>query len=358
MITLHTPFDLVRPPCLPRGGVVGIVAPSSPAAALFPERFQHAISVLEASLQVSVRVSPKVLTVPAGFCAGTGIERAAMINEFLADPEIDAIICTIGGFNSAEILPHIDVAMARSRPRIFVGYSDTSALLLGMQALAGWITFHGPMVMTQFGEFPMVFSETLEAFERAVRGGLAGTTLEDPEFWTDERLEWATNEWRTRSRRLYGSDGRSVWARGRGRGSGLLWGGNLETINLLFGTPYLTVPQRIILFWEATESEAYLPRIQRALTHLDQCGVLARTEAMLVGCSPHALPCDGVTLRDVVTQAAAAYDIPIIANLPIGHTDPLITLPIGTSVQVRVDGEHAEIRFLDEAVSQNPLSNL
>jgi muramoyltetrapeptide carboxypeptidase len=351
MIAVRPPPDLVRPPRLPLGGVVGIVAPSSPTAALFPDRFQHAVRVLEDSLKVSVRVSPKVLAAPEGFRAGTGVVRAAMINDFLADSEIDAIIYTIGGFNSAEILPYINVAAARSRPRIFVGYSDASALLLGMQALAGWITFHGPMVMTQFGEFPTILRGTLEAFERAVRGGLAGTTLEDPQFWTDERLEWGTDEWRKRPRHPSGPGARSVWARGRGKGSGSLWGGNLETINLLFGTPYLTAPERIVLFWEATESEAYLPRIQRALTHLDQCGILARTEAMLVGRLPHAQPCDGVTLRQVVTQAAAAYDIPIIADLSIGHTDPLITLPIGTPVEVRVDGESAEIRFIDEAVS-------
>lgn len=342
---------LVRPPALRRGGTVGVLAPSFPTAAMFPDRLDHALRVLAGALDVRVRLAANVRAATEGFRAGSGRERAAAFNAFLADPEVDAILCTIGGFNSAEMLPHIDVAAARARPRILVGYSDCSALLLGLQALAGWVTFHGPAVMTQFGEFPTILPETLAWFEQAVRGGLAGTVLEDPAHWTDERLEWGTDAWRRRPRRPSGPGARTVWATGRGHGSGLLWGGNLETINFLAGTPYLAVPDRLVLFWEATEAEAFLPRIQRALTHLDQCGVLGRAQAMLVGRSPDATPVLGSDLRRVVTEAVAAHGIPVVADLPLGHADPLATLPIGVPMAVTVRGGEAELRFLGEAVA-------
>lgn len=345
---VHPPGELVRPPRLRKGSVVGLFAPSFPTAATFPRRLEHALDRLATCLDIRVEVAPNVRTKEFGFCAGSAEERAAIFNEFLQHPELDAIFCTIGGFNSAEMLPYLDVDLAIASPKILVGYSDCSALLLGMQSLAGWCTFHGPTVLTQFGEYPKPFDYTVRSLDSALRSDLTGTLLEDPSFWTDERLEWAGEEWRTRPRRTNTPASRAVWA--PGSGSGRLWGGNLETINLLAGTIHFKVPDHIVLFWEVTEAEAYLPRVKRALTHLEQCGILERTAAMLIGRSPDALPVMNRTLRDVVIEATARYSFPIVADLPIGHTDPLATLPIGVQVSVEARNS-ATIQFLESAIA-------
>jgi muramoyltetrapeptide carboxypeptidase LdcA involved in peptidoglycan recycling len=319
-----------------------------PTAAAFPRRLEHALGQLATTLDVSIEVGPNVRCSEAGFCAGPVKERAAILNEFIANPKLDAIFCTIGGFNSAEILPYLDVNMAITRPKILVGYSDCSALLLGVQSLTGLVTFHGPTIMTQFGEYPSPFEFTVRSLDAAVRSDLTGTLFEDPPFWTNERLEWGNEEWLARPRVTNTPATRSIWATGNGVGT--IWGGNLETINLLAGTPYMKIPDSIVLFWEVTEAEAYLPRVRRALTHLEQCGILERTTAMLVGRSPEASPVMNQTFRDVVLDITSNYPFPVVADLPIGHTDPLATLPIGIQVSVEVE-EKATIRFLESAIS-------
>lgn len=335
--------------------MVGVFAPSFPTAARFPRRLEHALDRLADVMDVRVEVAQNVTSNEFGFSAGSAEERAIIFNNFLRHRELDAIFCTIGGFNSAEMLPFIDVDLAINHPKILVGYSDCSALLLGVQSLAGWFTFHGPTVMTQFGEYPDPFGFTVQSLDAALRSDLADTLLEDPPFWTDERLEWANDEWRSRPRRTNRPAARVVWA--PGTGSGRLWGGNLETINFLAGTPYIEPPDSIVLFWEVTEAEAYLPRVKRALTHLQHCGILERTVGMLVGRSPDALPVMNRTLRDVVLEATAKYSFPVIAELPIGHTDPVATLPVGTQVRVEASIEGgATIRFLESAVSINRCS--
>jgi muramoyltetrapeptide carboxypeptidase LdcA involved in peptidoglycan recycling len=138
--------------------------------------------------------------------------------------------------------------------------------------------------MTQFGEHPRPLAYTVRWLRRMLVEGRAGLEVDDPEDWTNEFLDWGGTEWSTRARRPSGVARRAVWKDGEGEGR--LFGGNIETLNFLVGTPYLRVPDRIVLFWETTDAEASLPRVQRALTHLRQVGLLERTAAMLIGRSP------------------------------------------------------------------------
>lgn len=344
--------SLVKPRGLWRGSKVGVFAPSMPTSSWFPDRLNHALAALAETLGVSLVVAPNVKQAFHGFVAGSARQRAEIFNSFVADPEVSAVFCSIGGFNSAEILPYIDMDLARRNPKILVGYSDTTALLLGLQAQAGWITFHGPSVMTQFGEFPSPHEFTISSLRDSIENDLSGMELRDPEGWTSERLEWGTGAWRTRARYLTSPANRTVWRAGAGgKVVGRLWGGNIETFNLMLGTPYLAVPESIILFWEATEAEAFLPRVRRALVQLDQSKILDRTKAMLIGRSPDCEVVSGVSLHDVVLEATKEFDFPIVANIAFGHTDPILTLPVGVSASVEISDLGASIHLLEAAVS-------
>ena len=310
---------------------MGVFSPSAPAAARYPDRLRQGTDALARALGVEV-VVPQQARERTGFTAGSPRERAASLEALIADEDICAIFCTVGGFNSAEILPYLDAGLLRRRPKPFVGYSDATALLLGLQALGGWITFHGPAILPQFGEHPHPFAFTVRSLRAALIAGERLRPYADPSAWTNEVLEWGTDAWRSRPRRTQAPASRETWKAGRGRGQ--LFGGNIETMNLLVGTPYYAPPTDVVLFWEATREEAYLPRIRRALTHLRQAGLFQRTRAMLIGRSPGCVPVDGVTLRDVVLEAVDAFDFPVVADLAFGHTDPMLTLPIGTSVMV------------------------
>jgi len=311
-----------------------------PLAAWYPERFERGVRALEEYLGL-VPVVAKHVYQASGFTSGSQEERGKALVEMLGDPDIRAIIFSIGGFNSAELLPLIDIKLLRRLPKIIMGYSDATALLLGIQSLGGWVTYYGPMVMTQFGEYPKPHSYTLNNLRSILFNPSKPITLSDPKEWTNEFLDWGSNSWLERSRHYNVQSKRVVWR--SGNGEGYLFGGNIETINFLIGTPYLRLPEQIVLFWEATEAEASLPRIRRALTHFNQAGIMQHVCAMLIGRSPDCSPMAGETLESVVLECTKHYSFPIIADLAFGHTDPMITLPIGMPVRVQASSNEAVI---------------
>ena len=320
-----------KPRALRPGDRVGIFSPSYPAASLFPQRLERSARSLATILQVETVISPQTW-LNSGFTAGSAYQRARALLDFIEDDSIKAIFCATGGFNSSELLPFLDTQAVRSQPKIILGYSDCCALLCGLQAIAGWCTFHGPTLLPQFGEYPEPLQYTIEYLRKTIMEPSPRLEILDPDGWTDERLDWAGTEWMTRARRLATTSTREIWR--EGTGTGQLFGGNIETINFLIGTPYLALPKEIVLFWEATEEEAALPRIQRALAQFAHSGILDRTRAMLIGRSPHCAPFGGVSLRDVVMQQVSEFNFPVLANLAFGHTDPMFTLPVGIPATV------------------------
>ena len=327
---------VVYPPLLRHGDTVGVIAPSLPLARHFPDRFEYGLAALRETQSVEAIVAPISRRSYEGILTGPARERAEAFNYFVRERKVRAIFCAIGGFNTTDMLPYIDFDAAREDPKLLIGYSDCTALLTAMLSRAGWVTFLGPMVMTQFGEFPRPYAYTLNSLHEAVRSPVEAYKVTDPKQWTAERLEWGTGEWRSRPRRVEDATGFSLWKPGRSpSATGSLWGGNIETLNFLVGTPYLAIPPRIILVWEATAEEAFLPRIRRALTHLNQSGILRRTEAMLIGRCPDAQPMWNTDLKETVLSATIDYDFAIMADLPLGHTDPMATIPIGAWAEVR-----------------------
>ncbi|QFT56160.1 S66 peptidase family protein [Microbulbifer sp. THAF38] len=316
-------------PRLTPGKAIAVFSPSSNAASKYPIRLQQGIKSLGAALNVEV-VLPAQVTYSTGFTAGSAAQRTQVLEDLLLDDSVTAIICAIGGFNSAEILEHLDAEVVRRHPKVVVGNSDASALLLGIYAMGGWITYFGPAVLPQFGEYPDPFPFTVHNLQAVISNETDLTELGDPRAWTQEFADWGKNP-RQRHLKTEGSQ-RTVYR--TGSGSGILFGGNIETLNMLIGTPYLKVPMDSIFFWEAHAEEARLERVRRALTHLRQSGVFSHVRAMLIGRSPRCTEVAGLTLKDIVLEACEDYDFPIIANLSFGHTDPILTLPIGAEAYV------------------------
>jgi muramoyltetrapeptide carboxypeptidase len=339
---------LRKPQALAAGDAVGVFSPAFPFARRYEVRFWRSIEALRAALGVQVVVPEQALR-ETGFTAGSSLERAAALNALLASDAIRMIVCSIGGFNSSDILRHVDWSLAVRAPKIICGYSDCTALLLAAQAQASLVTFYGPALMPQFGDYPNPMDFTLDSLRSAVVGGEAPRVIHDTPEWTNEFLDWAGPEWLTRARATQ-RGGREIWRQGFGEGA--LFGGNIETLNFALGTPYVRVPERLVLFWESTGEEASLPRLRRALIQLENAGILERTCAMLIGRSPDAGSFGGVTLRETVLDVTSVYDFPIIANLPFGHTDPMLTLPLGCRMKVEAVGSASTITLQEPGVIQ------
>jgi muramoyltetrapeptide carboxypeptidase len=240
---------------------------------------------------------------------GTDLERADDINR-LADPDRalpDVVLAVRGGYGAVRILPALDYdGLARrlaNQPVALVGHSDFTAIQLALLARAGLVTFAGPMLGTHFGaQTPSEF--TMTNFWRALSEPSFTIEVESPQI---ERLDTC----------------------------GTLWGGNLSTIVSLIGTPYMPWVDGGILFIEDINEQPF--RIERMIYQLHLSGVLASQQAILLGefSGIKAYQYDnGYGLGAVIEQIRSVTGIPVVTDLPFGHIDDMVTLPVGAKARL------------------------
>ncbi|NET57766.1 MAG: LD-carboxypeptidase [Symploca sp. SIO2E6] len=337
---------LLRPPSFKMGSNLAVFSPSSPGNALFPHRLKRGVTALE-SLGFQVQV-PEFAFKQYGYTAGTAEERANELMRLFEDDTVDGIICSIGGFNSSDILPLLDYSIISKHPKIFAGYSDVTALLLGIYAQTNLVTFHAPAILPEWGDYPEPLAYTVRSFRDLTEARSNFVKYQPPNEWTNEFLDWHKGE-DNRPKNMYQNLGWKVLK--EGVTVGCLIGGNIETLNFLVGTPYCPDFSGSVLFLEATDAEAYLPRLHRALTHLCLCGVFDKISGLLVGKCPDAHPVSGIDLETVISVVTKCFNIPIALNIDLGHTNPMLTLPIGIQVKLSCIGTSVSLELLESAVS-------
>lgn len=252
--------------------------------------------------------------------AGTDAMRAREINDFFRNPEIDAILCLRGGYGAIRLLPEIDYSIVRYNPKIFIGYSDITALHVAFNQLSELITFHGPMLASNF---TAIDGETLSSLQHTLTDGMAAFPVENPA-------------------------GSSLSALSSGVAEGIVMGGNLTTLTSLLGTPYAPDFTDKILFLEEIGEATY--RIDRMLSQLKLAGSLDAVNGIILGdfnnCEPSS-PLD-MPLLEVFQDRLGGLGIPVIHNFQSGHCRPMMTLPLGA--RARIDGNHATIHILEQVV--------
>ena len=337
--------ETVLPPRLSRGDTIGIVTPSVPAPAGAPRRFERGIAELE-RLGFRVRVAANARG-SRGHRSGTIEERAADLHELFGDPDVHAILCAIGGFNSNSLLEELDYDLIRSNPKIFVGYSDVTALHAGIWSQTGLAVFLGPSLMMQFAEFDGIDPFTWEAWERTLMRSDPAGVLRPAEEWTDEFLAWDEADTRRRERRTNPGP-RTVRA---GTAEGSIVAANLATLLVVAGTRFWPELGGALLFLEDDET-ADVAILDRMLTQLRQLGVFEQIAGLAFGRFTTASELGpGSPLDEVVLDATRGFDFPIAADLDFGHTDPMFCLPWG--VRARLDaGEDVRLALLEPAVSE------
>lgn len=255
----------------------------------------------------------------AGYLGGSVEERIEDLHAMFADPEIKAIFCVRGGYGSGQLLDRIDYNLIRANPKIFVGYSDITAMHLAIQRMTGLVTFHGPMPGAAFTPFTQTF------YKKALfETGALGELMNPPEV----------NQLRPNHK---------VRAVRMGRARGPLVGGNLSLIAATMGTPYEIDTRGKILFMEDVEEQPY--SVDRMLTHLRLAGKLQQAAGIVWGecsdCKPREYKPSFVegtfTTAEVVDRILGSLAIPVISGLTIGHTDDQLTLPQGVMAELDAD---------------------
>ena len=323
------------------GDTVAIVSPSVPAVANWPHRVELGVAYLE-SLGLRVRLMPHAGG-RDGWVSGPPEQRASDLHDAFADDEVAVVLAAIGGNHSNQLLPHLDFDLIAAHPKVFQGFSDMTVLHWAFARRAGLRTFYGPALVSELGENP----QPLPFTDRFLRGAWFGdepTRFEPAAEWTDEFLDWDERLDLTRPRALCPGGGwRTLRA---GVAEGPLLGGCLETICWhLKGSPYWLDPAGAIFFLELSEEAPSPAHVDAYLTDLEQLGVFDSAAALVFARPMHYDGERTKALWEVVAARTEAADLPVLANVDCGHTDPMLTLPIGASA--RLDAGAREFELLE-----------
>ena len=297
---------MLKPKALKPGDKIGIVATSGPAAA---ENVKSAKEQLE-GLGFRVEPAPGCFA-PRGYLAGRDELRADNLNKMFADKTIDGIICLRGGYGATRILDKIDFDIIRANPKIFVGYSDVTALHIAINQVCRLVTFHGPMVSSDIAGGLDDFTE--KEFLRAIM--------------RPEPMKYIPNPQNTEIQTLV-----------KGRACGIIIGGNLSLISATMGTRYEIDTEGKILFLEEIAEEPY--KIDRMLTQLALAGKFDDASGVILGdwnnCESK-IYSDSLSLAEVFEDIIIPYGKPTIFNLKAGHCKPRVTLPFGVKALLDAD---------------------
>lgn len=337
MATDHERVGMRLPPHLAPGDLIAVATPSGPVCT--SGRLARGVSALR-RLGFDVIVGPQAYTDDP--CKRTPEARSEELNSFFRDTSIRAVITTIGGHTCNTVLPHLDYAALRQQPKIICGYSDITALLLACHTRAGIVTFHGPTLLAEVAEFPAMHDYTRSSFLRVVGRATAAGALKAAKAWTDEFLAWEIDD--DRPRMMQPSAG-WLWF-GHGYVRGPLVGGNLETISAMAGTPYLPDFGGAILFLETASGNPEL--VERSLAHLDMADVFSGIAAVLFGRPFRTDDSSAGQMSMLLQRWFPDRGIPLVTNIDLGHTDPMLTLPIG--VNASLDFAHQSLAVVDAAV--------
>jgi muramoyltetrapeptide carboxypeptidase LdcA involved in peptidoglycan recycling len=269
-------------------------------------------------------------------------KRAQDLNDLFSDPEIKAIFCMSGGCNVNSVLPWIDWEAVSRNPKILLGYSANTVLLLGIYAKTGLVTFHGPHVLDGFAEYPEPFSYTVEQLERLLIDGEIVSRFTEPEVWTDDfpKTDQPRNVKRNR---------RWKWLK-QGCGEGTLIGGNLSMMRTIISTEYWPDFQNSILFIEEVDTGGMtLKSIDESLTHLRLAGVFDQISGLVVGKMHGLTDEEEALLEEILLIQTESCRFPILCQVDLGHTDPKLTLPIG--IQAVLDSYSGRFGLKEKAVT-------
>lgn len=338
--------SFVQPPAFREGSVVAVFSPSSASASRFPLRALRGAMWLEKRLGAIVRLGEPAQ--PYGYRAGAAPDLARRLEVLFQDPDVALIICAIGGFNSNSLLECLDWDLLRRHPTQICGYSDSTALLLAIHGRTRQVVLHGPALLPQWGDPNGPLPETVQSFHTAITGQAREWLPVANNYWMSPRTQWENENSSFHNNSALVASPKILRS---GKAHGQLLGGNIETMNMLLGTPYAPDFEGRILFLEATGAEAFLPRLQRALVHLRLVGVFERIAGLVVGRCPDATGHESSTLEDVILEVTQGTGFPIVSDIDIGHTEPIPTLPIGCNARLSALADSVSLTLLEPAAA-------
>ena len=296
-------LPMLRPPALQVGDCIGLAAPASPFR---HEEFFAGIAALRA-LGFRVYYTPQVFD-KYRYLAGSDAARAADLQHLFTHPDVKAIFCCRGGYGAQRLLPYLDAGVIRAHPKIFVGYSDLTSLLLYLHSQCRLVTFHGPVVV----------GDLWQGLPLDVQQQRTGVLRGEAQAMQPPASQLA-----------------ALTMLQAGEAEGILLGGCLSLFVCSIGTPFQPDTRDTILFLEDRGERLYA--VDRMLTYLRLAGVFAGVRGIVFG-SMERVEADRhlpYGMAEVILDVLGDLQIPILSGFPAGHCAQPLLLPFGVRAAIR-----------------------
>lgn len=323
--SINSEIDFIKPKMIKTGDTIGLIAPGT--AVTDPDELSKSLDIVNfLGLKYKMGINVKTGT---GYKSRSIKERIEDIHSMFLDPDINGIFCLRGGYGTIQLLDYIDFDLIRNNPKVFLGYSDITALHLAINKYSGLITFHGPVMMSTFTDF------TINSLKQVIMNNQIIGKITNPSSMINFRKVHPI-------RTIKG-----------GMAEGRLVGGNLSLISSLMGTKYEINTKDAILFLEDVGEEPF--RIDRMLSQLKISGKFNEAKGIVfgecAGCNFDKLNSSRVwdyTLGEILDQTFSDIEKPVLYGLTIGHTSNQITLPLG--VKASLNSDEGSLSIYDSAV--------
>jgi len=335
------PKEFVTPPPVERGDRVAVLAPASGSAAKFPHVLDRGLRVLRDRLGLEPVLFPTARRSDEWLYEHPAA-RARDVETAFRDPDIGAVLATIGGNDQVRILRHLDAGTLAEHPTRFFGISDNTHLHAALRE-AGVVSYYGGMAMTDLACAGGPFEYTLDHLERALFDGTIGEVRPAGEF-SDDDPQWADPRTLEGPLECEPNPG-WTWRGGNARAEGRVWGGCLEVLDTVLAAnrtmPPVEALDGAVLLLETSEERPDEDEVRRMLLGLGERGVLGRVGAVLVGRAkarnpfadpgPEARTEYREAQREAVAGVVSEYnpDAPIVLDFDVGHTQPVVPVPVG-----------------------------
>jgi muramoyltetrapeptide carboxypeptidase len=314
---------IIKPKRLNKGDKVALISPASNVTD--PKDIYRAEEICEA-LNVQSVMTKAIVSNPNGYKTRSTVARVKEIHAAFTDSSIKAIFCIRGGFGSADLLDKLDYDLIKRNPKIIAGYSDITALITAIQKLTGLVTFHSPVMLSNFD------NPSFKSFSKTITSTKPAGVIQNPKSkGVRERNPIITIN--------------------SGKAEGELVGGNLSLITSLIGTDYQIKTKNKILFIEDVSEAPY--RLERMLTQMRLAGMLDNLAGVVIGkcndCSPGGSQSSWDRSElEVYNYIFSTYNYPVFYGLLIGHTSTQFTIPIG--LDAAIDSDDGSLKILESAV--------
>ncbi len=312
-------MKILKPKKLLNGDLIGLISPASAVDEF--SKVEQGVKYFE-KLGYKVEVGKNIGKLH-GYLAGSDEERLSDLHYMLRKKEVKAIFCIRGGYGSNRLLNKIDYNLVKRNPKIFVGYSDITALQLGFFAKTGLITFAGPMLAVDF------YSEVNSYAEES--------------FWTSITSNKPLGKVKM-------PNGEKLFGLNKGEKIGRIIGGNLAVLSSLIGSKFLPDLKGKILLLEEIGEAPY--RIDRMLSQLSFSNNLDKISGAVLGafidCNEKDPTKSSLTLGEVIEDYFGKLKVPVIYNLSHGHIENNLTIPLG--IKVKINSSRTTLEFSESPV--------